>query len=156
IEHVAQRLGYLPGLIELDRYDEKATTARQRQVILEYLGFRPFDVQARQELAREIRPMIRSQQRPKAILLHVVDILSRRKIEVPNLFPLTAVITREITRHKQALAATLATHLTPAHRTLLDALLVKAETGEAPSSQVQRFALTLLKRFSHSTRPSRI
>jgi hypothetical protein len=55
IEPVAQRLGSLPGLIELDRYDEKATTARQRQVILEYLGFRPFDTQARQDLAREIR-----------------------------------------------------------------------------------------------------
>ena len=52
IEHVAQRLGYLPGLVELDRYDEKATTARQRQVILEYLGFRPFDAQARQDLAQ--------------------------------------------------------------------------------------------------------
>jgi hypothetical protein len=156
IEHVAQRLGYLPGLVELDRYDEKATTAHQRQVILAYLGFRPFDVQARQELAREIRTMIRSQQRPKVILLHAVDLLSRRKIEVPNLFTLTALIAKELARHKQTLAATLDTHLTPAHRTLLDALLVKVETEDTPDSQGPRFPLALLKRFSHSTRPSRI
>jgi Domain of unknown function (DUF4158) len=156
IAHVAQRLGSLPGLVELERYDEKATTARQRQVILEYLGFRPFDGRARQELAREIRTMIRSQQRPKVILLHAVDLLSRRKIEVPNLFTLTALITRERARHKQALAAALATHLTAAHRALLDALLVKAETEDTPDSQGPHCPLALLKRFSHSTRPSRI
>lgn len=100
IEHVAQRLGSLPGLVELDRYDEKATTARQRQMILEYLGFRPFDAQARQDLTRELRTMIRSQQRPKATLLHAVDILSRRKIEVPNLFTLTSLIAKEMARHR--------------------------------------------------------
>jgi TnpA family transposase len=155
-EHVVQRLGYLPGLVELDRYDEKATTARQRQVILEYLGFRPFDAQARQDLTRELRTMIRSQQRPKVILLHAVDLLSRRKIEVPNLFTLTSLIAKEMARHRQVVAATLDTHLTAAHRTLLDALLVRTEAEDAPDSLGPRFPLTLFKRFSHSTRPSRI
>lgn len=54
------------------------------------------------------------------------------------------------------MAATLVTHLTVAHRALLDALVVKPEAEDAPDSPGSRFPLTLFKRFSHSTRPSRI
>ena len=49
--------------------------------------------------------MIRSQQRPKAILLHAVDLLSRRKIEVPNLFTLTSLIAKEMARHTCSMSA---------------------------------------------------
>jgi len=58
--------------------------------------------------------------------------------------------------HKEELTATLEAHLSPAHRELLDTLLEKPEASEEHASQLQRFTLTLLKRFSQSTRPSRI
>jgi hypothetical protein len=60
IEYVERRLGFLPGLIDPDSYDEKATYHRHQKLILDYLGCREFNEQARQEILQEIRAMVRS------------------------------------------------------------------------------------------------
>ncbi len=70
--HVAKQLGFLPGVFDLRDYDE-ATARRHRKVIVDYLGFRPFDAHAKQDLIVEIRTMVRSQIRPKVIFLHVLS-----------------------------------------------------------------------------------
>jgi len=63
VVYVAKKLGYAPEQIDLEVYDEKATTSRHRKLTLNYLGFRLFNAQARQEMAQEIRTMVRSQMR---------------------------------------------------------------------------------------------
>ena len=62
-EYVTQQLGIMPGVFDLNSYKE--TTARShRKLILGYLGFQPFDANARQGLVHEIHTLIRSQVRP--------------------------------------------------------------------------------------------
>jgi hypothetical protein len=75
---------YGAELMDLMAYDSKATTSRHRVLTLDYLGFRPFNTHARQDIAREIRMMVRSRMRPKAILLRVLEILEGRKTEIPT------------------------------------------------------------------------
>ena len=156
VAYVARQLGCLPGLLDFTRYDEKATASRHRRLTLEHLGFRAFNQEARRDLVQEIRTMVRSQMRPKAIFLRALELLELRKTEIPTERALTDLIAAEIKHHKQRLTATLETHLSPAQRTLLDALLDKPEQTDSAPSQVQRFQLTLLKRFSQSTKPTKI
>jgi TnpA family transposase len=156
VEYVASQLGFLPGMVDLSTYDEKATSSRHRQLILEYLGVREFGTEAQQELVQEIRNMVRAQDRPKFILHRVVDLLKARKIEVPTAYTLTALIGQEIKRHRGELIAAVDRQLSPEQRALLDALLDKPGQAEGVALPWQRYTLTLLKRFSQSTRPSKI
>jgi TnpA family transposase len=156
VAYVAHQLGYTPDQIDLAAYDAKATASRHRRLTLDYLGFRPFNGQARQEIAQEIHRMIRAQMRPKAMLLQVLKLLETRKTEIPTAYALTELITHESQQHRRALTATIEAHLSPMHRALLDALLDKQESLWQLEPHVQRYKLTLLKRFSQSTKPAKI
>jgi hypothetical protein len=101
-DYVARQLGYLPGVFDPSDYKE-ATARWHRSLILEHLGFLPFDEAAKQHLLQEIRPLIRSQVRPKVIFLHGLDVLVRRKTEIPNARTFTDLIVGETRRHKGTL-----------------------------------------------------
>ena len=156
VAYVTHQLGYTAEQIALDTYDAKASASRHRQLTLDYLGFRPFNDQARQEIAQEIRTMVRSQLRPKAIFFQVLKLLETRKTEIPSAYALTTLITYESQQHQRQLTQTIEAHLSPTHRALLDALLDKQEPLWPSAPQVQRYKLTLLKRFSQSTAPAKI
>ena len=53
VAYVADKLGYTPDQIDLAAYDAKATANRHRRLTLDYLGFRPFNAQARQDFPAE-------------------------------------------------------------------------------------------------------
>ena len=55
-DYVARQLGYLPGVFDPSDYKE-ATARWHRTLILEHLGFLPFDETAKQHLLQEIRPL---------------------------------------------------------------------------------------------------
>jgi len=156
IADVVGKLGFLPGLIAVDDYDEKATASRHRKLILDSLGFRAFGPEAERELAQELRGMVRSQARPKLMWLRSVEFLQSHKTEIPSVATLTDCITREARHHQRHLAATLVAQLSTTQRALLDTLLEKAASEDETASQWQRYRVTLLKRFSQSVRPSRI
>ena len=132
----------------------KPRPSRHRRITLDYLGFRPFHDQARQEIVHEIRTMVRSQLRPTAIFFQVLKLLETRKTEIPSAYTLTELITHESQQHQRQLTHTSEDHLSPAHRALLDALLDKQEALWPSEPHVQRYKLTLLKRFSQCTKPA--
>jgi Domain of unknown function (DUF4158) len=138
--YVAQQLGFLPGVFDLSDYDE-TTARRHRQVILDYLGFRPVETHAQRDLLVEIRTMVRSQMRPKVIFLHALDALARQKTETPSAYRLTELITGEMRRHQGTLTEVMHAQLPPELRELLEALLDKPQPSTAPPPQVQRFKL---------------
>jgi TnpA family transposase len=154
-DYVAHQLGYLPGVFDPSDYKE-ATARWHRTLILDHLGFLPFDEAARQHLLQEIRPLIRSQVRPKVILLHGLDVLVRRKTEIPSMRTLTDLIVGETRRHKKTLTEVINARVPPEFRELLEVLLEKSDASTLPTPQLQRFKLTLLKQISQSTKPSKI
>ncbi|MBI1928948.1 Tn3 family transposase [Candidatus Poribacteria bacterium] len=153
--YVTKQLGFLPGVFDLLAYDE-GTARRHHKMILSYLGFQPFSSDAKQYLQKEIRTMVRSQTRPKAILLHTLDILARRKTEIPSARTLTDLIIGEIKRHEGTLTSVIDAQVPKELRELLEALLLKEDASVSPIPQIQRFRLTLLKKISQSTRPQNI
>ena len=153
--YVARQLGVLPGMFDLRAYED-TTARRHRQIILDHLGFQAFEEPAKHHLLTEIHSLIRSQARPKAIFLHALDILARRKTEIPSAYLLTELIVREIRRHKGTLTEAIAAQVPAESRALIEALLAKPEEGTEPPPHVQRFKLTLLKTISQSTKPAKI
>jgi hypothetical protein len=154
-EYVTQQLGMLPGMFDLRSYKE--TTARShRNLILDYLGFQPFNTSARQYLVHEIHTLIRSQVRPKAMFLHALDVLARRKTEIPSAYLLTDLIVHEIRRHKGTLTEVIDAQISLELRALLETLLEKTDGAVETAPALQRFKLTLLKKMSQSTKPARI
>ncbi len=153
--YVARQLGVLPGMFDFRAYED-TTARRHRQIILDHLGFQAFEESAKHHLLTELHPLIRSQARPKAIFLHALDLLARRKTDIPSAYLLTELIVREIRRHKGTLTEAIDAQVPAESRALLEALLAKPAEGTEPPPPLQRFKLTLLKTISQSTKPAKI
>jgi TnpA family transposase len=82
------------------------------------------------------------------MLQQACDILIKQKVEVPSYHTLYTVISQEMKLHQKHLNQTIEQGLTKQQKMLLNSLLNK-DGGN-------RYRLTLLKRFSHSTKPAKI
>src|SRR5712691_11626434 len=89
VTYVAHKLGDAPAQMDRDAYAVKASASRHRRMTLDSLGFRPFNGHVRQEMAQEIRRMVRSHMRPKASFLQVLTLLETRKTAIPRAYALT-------------------------------------------------------------------
>ena len=154
LAYAARRLGIPLGMTDASAYDT-VTAWRHQQLILEHLGYRPFDEQARSQLVSHLNPQIRSQVRPKSLLEQALLFLPDRRIEIPSSGTLTTLILEAVREHKERLVSQAARTLSSESKLALEALFEK-DPAAPDNLQVQRSQLTLLKRFSHSRRPSKI
>jgi len=151
LAYVAARLG-----IDASGFDQTAYAARTRQrhrpQSLELAGFRPFDGDTARLLETELETMAKSHAGPAQIFWRAVDWLVSRRIEIPTAFRLTAAVSRAMQQRGRAIAQLMTQALTSEVRLLLDSLFLRDETAASQSP----FRLTLLKRLSQSTRPTKI
>ena len=151
IEYVAARLG-----IEASGFDHAAYSARTRQrhrpQILELAGFRPFDGDAARLLETELEAMARPYSGPALIFWRAVDWLVSRRIEVPTSFRLTEAVSRAVQQRGRVVTKLIAQAMTGEVRLLLDGMFLRDEAAASQSP----YRLTLLKRLSQSTRPTKI
>ncbi len=150
IEHVARRIGLLPEQFSSEDY---APRARQRheKLVLDFYGYRRFDQDAGSFIRTEIDSMICSQLKPKLIFWRCVDALTREHIQLPNYYQLSELILTAINQRKKDLAIVIDKELSPNARTLLDGLF--EQEGE---DKYARYKLTLIKKLSQSTKPTKI
>jgi TnpA family transposase len=151
IAYVAARLG-----IGTNGFDRAAYSARNRQrqrlQILELAGFHPFDASAAQLLEIELETMARSHSGPTQIFWRAVDWLVSKRIEIPTSFRLTQAVSRAVQRRGRAIAKLISQAMTSEVRQLLANLFEREETAAGQSP----YRLTLLKKQSQSTRPTKI
>ncbi|MDB9706969.1 Tn3 family transposase [Planktotalea frisia] len=146
IAYVASQLDHsVPSNV---RYPDR-TRQRHQQVILDFHGFTPFDLSASTTLATEIATMARMHLKPRLIFDRCVDFLIQRRVQVPSAHRLNDLIRASLHERKAELIALMDSQLLAETRNLLDDLFT------APDAQ-NRYRLTLLKRLSQSTSPSRI
>jgi TnpA family transposase len=156
VEYVVGRTGLRLEQIELHLYG-KETSSRHRGFILDFYGFKPFRPHGRPVLAEEIARLLRSQIKPKVIFWRCVDVLIREKIEVPGYFPLADQILSAIKTQNQTLAATIERTLDTATRAVLDDLLRQEPlAGDTVPGKTSAYKLTLMKKLSQSTKPSKV
>ena len=153
LEYVARQINVNLSEVHIKAYD-RATSTRHQRIILSYFGCNPFDEAAKRFIASEITTLVRVQYRPKLVLLEIIQILTRQKIEIPSYNVLAGLIVTAINRHRRELSAIVAADLSKKQRASLDALLEKEPDNG--TSESWRYRLTLLKRPFQSTRPIKI
>ena len=127
----------------------ETTRLRHQRRILEFYGFTPFDEKAETVTAVEIATMVRRHLKPRLIFDRCIDFLIQHRIQVPTARSLTDMIRSGLHERKAELIALMDDRLTDGTRSLLDSLFT------APDDQ-NRYRLTLLKKLSQSTKPTRI
>ena len=145
---VANQLDLEGGMFDPDKYTETTRLRHQRR-ILEFYGFRDFDATAGAAMAAEIATMARAHLKPPLIFDRCVDFLVQRRVQVPKSGVLLEQIRSGLHARKAELVALMDAQLTDDARALLDDLFTTAENQN-------RYRLTLLKKLSQSTRPTRI
>jgi len=88
------------------------------------------------------------------VLLAIIQLLTRKKIEIPSYNVLADMIVAALNQHQRLLNEIIDDCLTATQRTKLDELLEK-ESGDG-TDEGWRYHLTLLKRPFQSTKPSKI
>ncbi|MCP4288105.1 MAG: Tn3 family transposase, partial [Gammaproteobacteria bacterium] len=97
----------------------------------------------------EVAAMMRSLLKPKLIFERCLDLLTQNRMTLPKSYFLTDLIRAGLKQRRQELSALVDEHLLPDTRQLLDDLF---EMGHGEN----RYRLTLLKKLSQSTRPTKI
>jgi TnpA family transposase len=156
IEYVANKLGLSVELFDREEYNDR-TRQRHQQIILKFYGYRAFDDLAKALIREEIDTMVRSQLKPRLIFWRCVERLIREKVQLPGCFTLTDLITGAINWRKETLNDILRQQLSEERREQLEALFVQMPVeGEQQPGPTSAYQLTLLKKLSQSTRPSKI
>lgn len=153
IEYAALHVGVNQADVRIEAFS-KETCARHQRVILNHFGCSPFNKAAKIIATNEIAALIPVQYRPKLVLLEIIQILTRQKIEIPSYNVLTEMIVTAINRHRHELSAIVEAGLSKTQCASLDALLEKEPDNG--TSGGWRYRLTLLKRPFQSTRPLKI
>lgn len=148
IEFIAGLLHLSASDFEPDSYTETTRLRHQRKV-LDFYGFRLFDAAAEQLVKTEIATMVRSQLKPKLIFERCLDRLIQHRMTLPNSYFLTDRIREGLKQRRHELNRLVDAHLLPDTRQLLDDLFGMGQGGN-------RYRLTLLKKLSQSTRPTKI
>ena len=144
-------------MVHLASYSPRAYQRHQFNIRTFY-GFRAFDLAACRLLLKEIAVLVRFQVKPKVIFWRCVDVLFfREKIEVPSYTRLTKLILGAISQRSQELAAIVEQTLTQDVRALLESLLTQEPLeGTSVPGKASAYKLTLMKKLSQSTKPSKV
>lgn len=148
IEAVTRMLNKLPSDFIPSDY-VKTSRLRHQKLILDYFGFRLFDAVAERLVQTEIATMVRSQLKPKLIFERCLDLLIQKRVTLPHSFLLSDVVRANLKQRRSELNTLVDNHLSSNTRQLLDDLF------EIEQEQ-NRYRLTLLKKQSQSTRPTKI
>ena len=148
VDAVARQLLLESSDFEPDSYTE-TTRLRHQKIIFEFYGFNPFDSEAETVVAIEVATMAKTYLKPPLIFGRCVDVLMQKRIQIPSSRTLSDLIRTGLQEHKAELITLMETHLDEQTRCLLDELFT------TPDDQ-NHYRLTLLKKLSQSTRPSKV
>ena len=152
IEYVASKFGIENSSCSPKDYP-RSRIHNHRRLVLNLYGYHNFDTDAEIYIKQEITSMVRVQLKPKLIFWRCVDLLARKHIQVPNYNQLSKFILTELNRRKQELVDIIDRELSQNTRSILDGLLIQNLSDDKQSS---RYRLTLLKKLSQSTKPSKV
>jgi TnpA family transposase len=158
IEFVTNMMNYPVKEIRLEKYIH-TTYERHQSIILNNLGFRRFDEKARNFLEKEAFSLSTNQIKPRSIFLSLVDFLRSKKIEVPSYYAISQIITDVLKSLEQNILNLIEKHVSEYHKKILDNLLSVSEeylTEDKEDLKLKRYKISLLKKNSQSTRPSKI
>lgn len=134
----------------------RATFLRYRDTILRNSGISSFNEQAKHDLIQEAKAVISKRFKMKAIFMELLDVLYAKKIEIPTYNALAEIITDVVNEYEKNLQDKISILLDSEKKALLDEFLEKIEADAQENPKPNRYKITNLKKFSHSTKPGKI
>ncbi len=129
------------------------TYRRHRPKLLDICGFKEFNNEAEKRILQEINSMVFSHRKPASIFWNCVNILIKERVQIPSYQRIADLIIKAFKIRKEELSQLAASVLTPEMTTLLDGFLEKE--GKENSAK-DRYKLTLLKKLSQSSKPTKV
>ncbi|MCP4458057.1 MAG: DUF4158 domain-containing protein, partial [Cytophagales bacterium] len=154
---MAQQIDLSATSFDQEQYT-KSTRLRYEHFILEFYGFKRFDKPAMKIITVEISKMARAQLKPKLIFWRCVDLMIREKVQIPGYRRLADLILSALNQRKRDLGSLIQQTLTLETKSLLDDLFLQtsSEDNQSILSRTARYKLTLLKKLSQSTKPTKV
>jgi len=128
---------------------KKASRLRHQQIISEHYGFQVFNKNTQEVIKSEIDSMASYYLKPRLIFDRCSDILIQKRIILPDSGSICKLIRQSLQSHKKTLMLCMKEKLTPDISVLLDSLFTQDHEG-------QSYRLTLLKKLSQSTKPTKV
>lgn len=148
------------SLLDVD-FSRYASTSleRHQEIILNNLGWKKFDEDAKGLLTQEAMLLCSKQTKPRLMFLSLVDFLRYKKIEIPTYHAFSEIITQAFRNFERNLMSLFEQNLLAEDRQMLDELLKGKDEyiyGKKKDLKLRRYRLTLLKKSHQSTKPSKI
>ena len=153
IHFVAKQIGVDIKDIHLPLYD-RSTYLRHKKLILDYFGFKSFDLAAKSYIETEIERMVHVQLRPKITFIEILQKLTQRRIALPSYATLSTLIVGAVKHRQLELNKIIKSNITHDQKEKLDNLFGKI-MGSGTDTK-WRYQITLLKKPNQSTRPMKI
>jgi hypothetical protein len=151
IQYVANRYNLLAEEFIPSNYLPR--TRRYHQLtVLDFFGWLSFDEDSEMVLISEIDSMVSSSLKPKLIFWRCIDFLVSKKIQIPGYQRVASLILLSLTNRRTILSGIARSALTLKNRSLLNELFSQGDKDSSNAS----YKLTLLKRISQSSKPTKI
>ena len=148
IDAAANILGIPSEKRALDHYSD-SSRYRHQNIILKHYGFSAFKRIEAQRLETEVSSMAKMYLKPRLIFDRCVDWLAQKRIQIPTMRTITEMIRAKLQSHKTTMAGNMDNLLDDDNRALLETLFAK-------DGHQHNYRITLLKKLSQSTRPTKV
>lgn len=155
IKFVVNKFGLKHDTETLSNFS-RVNILRYKENILKNTHISQFDESARQLLIRETKNIVVKKFKLKSILISLIDLLYSKRIEIPTYNAFAEIITDVLNDFEKGLQEKLSGLLDEHKRKILDNFLTRIESETAKDPKSFRYKITNLKKFSHSTKPSKI
>lgn len=126
IKYVAKLLGITLSEINMTQY-QKTVPAKHQLVILESLGYKPFNETVIPWLQKEVKRKVNQTLEPRQIFIELLQKLHQQKIEVPSSHRLFELITTAYLDHEAKLLAIISKNISLEQKGKLESLLVTSK-----------------------------
>ncbi|MFS8083892.1 MAG: DUF4158 domain-containing protein, partial [Ginsengibacter sp.] len=155
IDFVAKLLEIDSREVTIEKYNENKYKDHQK-FILSLQGISRFNDQEKELFLTEIDRLVSNKMRPKLIIIKLIDIFQKKKIEIPSYNQFSDAIVNAENRFESNLMSILEKHLDVKQIEQLDALLPNENNDQSDAELYQRAPITKLKNIIESSRPEKI
>ncbi|MEO8402596.1 MAG: Tn3 family transposase [Gammaproteobacteria bacterium] len=160
VDFVAKLLGIDSHKVPIEKYNENKYKDHQK-VVLSLQGISRFNNEEKKLFLTDIDRLVSKKIRPKLIIIKLIDILQKKKIEIPSYNQFADAIVDAENRFESNLISILEKHLDAKQIAQLDALLPNekkdpSDTEINANEFYQRAPITKLKNIIESSRPEKI
>ena len=115
---------------------------------MSYYGFSHFNKKSSLMLEEQALNMVKRYIRPKQVFWSCVDFLVSKRVSLPSSYRISSIVISAMSKRENNLLSVIDDNLDNETKSILDALFIVEDD--------KRYKITLMKRFSHSTSPSKI